>query len=97
LFETVEAFCEHETLSCLICQIIVSVAPQCCNECSRKDGFMSISGIDTCGDAVSFEYEPETILLTIKANKRVVERHKQVIKELLHYPELVRLEGCEAM
>jgi len=58
---------------------------------------MTIKGVDACGDVISFKYEPENMILTISADKHVVKRHAQVIKKLLHYPELVSFTGCDAM
>lgn len=92
----VTAFCEHETLSCLICNVIVGIAPQCCNKCEPKDGLVSIAGIDACGGVLRFEYDPENMVLTIHASRRVINRHIQVLKKLLHYPELVNFAECDA-
>lgn len=91
----VTSFCEYETLPCLMCNIITGIAPKYCNECSPSDGFMSINGIDACGDVIRFRYDPENMLLTIAADEDVIDRHMKVLKVLLHYPELFSVTGCD--
>lgn len=92
---TITAFCEHETFTCLICQIIIGIAPRCCKSCSPEEGFIEINGVDSNGDAVCLKYHSESMTVIIKANKQAIERHMPTVKKLLHYPELVSFNGCD--
>lgn len=75
--------CGCRNVTCLICNLITSVAPRDCAGCSPGRGRIGIWGADACGDPVAVEYGLRSATLKIRASAHVIERHAQVIKTLL--------------